>query len=83
LAQDYFANIHSLSENRQIDWKIEEYARNFYFFGHLLCLDPVFKFPESTKKPGYFVGLSDDLGDVLTFKILKNVFTKVLHRSVV
>jgi hypothetical protein len=33
--------------------------------------------------PRYFVGFADNLGDVLTFKILKNDLVTVLHRSVV
>jgi hypothetical protein len=33
--------------------------------------------------PGYFVGFTDNVGDALTFKILKNDLVTVLHRSVV
>jgi hypothetical protein len=32
---------------------------------------------------GYFVGFADNVGDTLTFKILKNDLIKVLNRSVV
>jgi hypothetical protein len=48
-------------------------------------LDPVskFKYPETTERPGYFVGFADNVGDALTFKILKNDLVTVLHRSVV
>jgi hypothetical protein len=46
-------------------------------------LDPVSKFPETTERPGYFVGFADNVGDTLTFKILKNDLITVLHRSVV
>jgi hypothetical protein len=48
-------------------------------------LDPVskFRFPETTERPGYFVGFADNVGDALTFKILKNDMVTVLHRSVV
>jgi hypothetical protein len=44
----------------------------FYWFEPALYLDPVAKFPESTKKPGFFVGFTDNVGDSLTFNILKN-----------
>jgi hypothetical protein len=27
---------------------------------------------ETTERPGYFVGFADNVGDALTFKILKN-----------
>jgi hypothetical protein len=45
----------------------------FYWFEPVLCLDPVskFRFPETTERPGYFVGFTDNVGDALTFKILK------------
>ena len=46
-------------------------------------LDPVSKFPETTKKPGYFIDFADNVGDALTFKILKSDLTTALHRSVV
>jgi hypothetical protein len=57
----------------------------FYWFEPVLYLDPVAKFPETTEedKPGFFVGFADNLGDFLTFKILKNDLSTVLHRSVV
>jgi hypothetical protein len=55
----------------------------FYWFEPVLYLDPVSKFPETTERPGYFVGFADNVGDALTFKILKNDFVTVLHRSVV
>jgi hypothetical protein len=45
----------------------------FYWFEPVLYLDPVskFRFPESTERPRYFVGFTDNVGDALTFKILK------------
>jgi hypothetical protein len=46
-------------------------------------LDPVSKIPETTERPGYFVGFADNVGDALTFKTLKNDLDTVLHRSVV
>jgi hypothetical protein len=46
----------------------------FYWFEPVLYLDPVskFRFPETTERPGYYVGFADNVGDALTFKILKN-----------
>jgi hypothetical protein len=49
----------------------------------LLYLDLVSKFPETNERPGYFVDFADNVGDALTFKILKNDLATVLHRSVV
>jgi hypothetical protein len=57
----------------------------FYRLEPVLYLDPVskFRFPETTDRPGYFVGFADNVGDALTFKILKNDLVTDLHRSVV
>jgi hypothetical protein len=35
-------------------------------------LDPVSKFSGTSEKPGYVVEFADNVGDALTFKILKN-----------
>jgi hypothetical protein len=55
----------------------------FYWFEPVLYLDPVARFPETTEKPRFFVGFADNVGDALTFKILKNDLSTVLNRSVV
>jgi hypothetical protein len=46
-------------------------------------MELVSKFLETTERPGYVVGFVDNVGDALTFKILKNDLVTVLHRSVV
>jgi hypothetical protein len=98
LAQDYLAHVHNLSANRQLNWKMPQQLSKgpmgtpdishilmFYWFEHVLYLDPVAKFPETTEKdkPGFFVGFADNLGDALTFKTLKDDLSAFLHRSVV
>jgi hypothetical protein len=57
----------------------------FYWFEPVLYFDPSSKFqcPQTTERSGYFVGFEDNLGDALTFKILKNDLVTVLHTSVV
>jgi hypothetical protein len=54
----------------------------FYWFEPVLYLDPVSKFhyTETTERSGYFVGFTDNVGDALTFKILKNDLVTVLHK---
>jgi hypothetical protein len=54
-----------------------------YWFEPVLYLNLVSKFPETTERTRYFVGFADNVGDALTFKILKNALVTVLHRSVV
>jgi hypothetical protein len=46
-------------------------------------MDPVSKFSETIERPRYFLGLADNVGDALTFKISKDDVVTVLHRSVV
>jgi hypothetical protein len=55
----------------------------FYWFEPVLYLDPVsiFKWSETTERPGYFVGFAGNIGDELTFKILKNILITGLHRN--
>jgi hypothetical protein len=55
----------------------------FYWFEPVLYLDPVSNFPETTERPGYFVGFADNVGDALTYDILKNHPVIVFHSSVV
>jgi hypothetical protein len=55
----------------------------FYWFEPVLHLDLVSKFPDTTERPRYFLGFADNLGDALTFKMLKKDLSTVLHRSVV
>ena len=82
LSQDYLTHVHSLSSSRQLNWKIPEQVSRggtpdishilmFYWFEPVLYLDPVSKFPETTERPGCFVGFADNVGDALTFKTLK------------
>jgi hypothetical protein len=56
----------------------------FYWFEPVLYLDPVSKFhyPETKERPGYFLGFADNVGDALTFQILKNDLVTVFHRKV-
>jgi hypothetical protein len=57
----------------------------FYLFEPVVYLDSVSKFqlPETTEKPGYFLGFADNVRDALTFKILNYHLVTVLHKSVV
>jgi hypothetical protein len=96
LAQDYLSHVHNLSKSSQLNWKItEQLSRGgreapdishivmFYWFEPVLYLDPDSKFPETKERLGYFLGFADNVGDALTFKILKNDLVTVLHRNVV
>jgi hypothetical protein len=51
----------------------------YYWFEPVLYLNLVLKFPETTDRPGYFLGFSDNVADALTFKILKNDLVTILY----
>jgi hypothetical protein len=93
LAQDYLAHVHNLSENHQLNWKLQEQVSGggtphiyhilmFYWFEPVLYLDRVSKFPETTERSVYFVVFSYNVGDTWTFEILKNDLLTLPHRSV-
>jgi hypothetical protein len=55
----------------------------FFFFEKVYYLDCDEKFPSSKEKAGYFVGISMNVGDALTFEILTDDKETVISRSVV
>ena len=54
----------------------------FYWFEPVYYLDPD-SHPKSGEKPEYFVEIPENVGDILTYKILTGDKKKVLHWSVV
>jgi hypothetical protein len=89
----YISHVHNLSPNYQINWKIPgQVSRGgegtpdishiliFYWFEPIQYLYPVSKFPETTERLGYFIDFADSVGNKLSFKILKNDLSTVLHR---
>jgi hypothetical protein len=99
LAQDYLSHVHKSKcksstqlENTRTGIKGGRkgtpdisHILMFYWFESVVYLDPVSKFhwSETTERPGYFLGIADNVGVALEFKILKNDLITVLHRSVV
>jgi hypothetical protein len=77
LAQDCIAHVHNISANHQINWKLPgqgegrtpdiSHIMMFHWFESVMYLDPVSKFPQSTKRPGYFVGFADNVDNTLIF----------------
>ena len=55
----------------------------YRFYEPMLFLDSDESFPSSKEKPGWWVGVANNVGDALTFKILTEDTHQVLHRSVV
>jgi hypothetical protein len=48
-----------------------------------MYLDAVFNFPDNSERLGYFLEFADNVGDALTFKILKSDLVTIFHRSVI
>ena len=94
LACEYMANVHNICADETISWKTPICKRHgstpdisafliFQFYEKILYLDPEESYPISKEKPGWFVGISENIGDALTFKILTEGTHRVIHRSVV
>ena len=93
LCQEYVAYVHSICAHPELNWKtpVEVAGEDtpdispilqFYWFEPVYYLDPD-SHPKSGEKPGYFVGIPENVGDILTYKILTGDKKKLLHRSVV
>jgi hypothetical protein len=54
----------------------------YRFYEPVLYLDSDETFPSSKEKPGWWVGVANNVGDAMTFKILTEDSHKVIHRSV-
>ena len=55
----------------------------YRFYEPVLYLDTDETFPSSKEKPGWWVGVANNVGDAMTFKILTEDSHKVVHRSVI
>ena len=55
----------------------------FHWYERVYYYDPLASFPESKEKLGRFVGIAENVGNTLTYKILTENTEKVIYRSVV
>ena len=55
----------------------------YRFYEPVLYLDSDETFPSSKEKPGWWVGVANNVGDAMTFKVLTEDTHKVIHRSVI
>ena len=94
LALEYFAYIHNRLSNDLLDGKTPYAMRwgetpdispllNFTFYQKVLYLESAQKFPATRELPGYWVGIEEHVGDILTYRILTADHTQILSRSVV
>jgi hypothetical protein len=83
LAQDYLAHVHNPCANRQTNWQIPQHVSRDPRATPDISHISIFYWFKTTKKLGFFVGFTDNLGYILTFKILKADLRAVLHKIVV
>ena len=55
----------------------------FHWYQKILYHDPKSPYPNTKEKAGRFVGVAENVGDTLTYKILTDDTRQVIHRSVV
>ena len=93
LASQYLAALHNHSADETLNWAIPLTLRHgdtpdiskflhFQFYEKVYYLDYQEVYPDTKEKPGYWVGITDNVGDILTYKILTDHTQQVLHRSV-
>ena len=93
-ACEYIADVHNICADETLGWRTPHEKRHgdtpdisaylqFQFYEKVLYLDPTETFPATKEKPGYWLGISHNVGDSLTFKILTDSTEEVIHRSVV
>ena len=93
-AAKWLCDIHNNTADETLNWAIPHTVRHgdtpdisaylmFQFYEKVFCLDVESSFPSSKELPGYFVGVSQNVGDKLTFKILTDDTERIINRSVV
>jgi len=95
LASQYLAALHNHSADETLNWAIPLTLRHgdtpdiskshtCSFMRKCIYLDYQEVYPDTKEKPGYWLGIADNVGDILTYKILTDHTQQVvLHRSVV
>ncbi len=93
-AAKWLCGIHCYTADETLNWQIPHTVHHgdtpdisaylmFQFYEKVLYLDCESSFPSSKELPGYFVGVADNVGDKLTFRILTEDTRQVICRSVV
>ena len=86
--------LHNHSADENLNWAIPLTLRHvdtpdiskflhLQFHEKVYYLDYQEVYPDTKEKPGYWVGIADNVGDILTYKIITDHTQQVLHRSVV
>ena len=93
-AMQYMAEIHNNTANETLGWITPTKKRkgntpdisaylHFKFYERVYYLDSDSTFPSTKEKSGYWIGVSKNIGDALTYEILTDNKETVISRSVV
>ena len=94
LSVEYSAYLLNHLANETLDWRTPiEVATGetpdisnllqFHWYQKVYYYDPKSSYPKPKEKLGYFVGIAENVGDTLTYKILTDDTREVIFRSVV
>jgi hypothetical protein len=92
-AHQYLAEINNICADESLEWMVPRTKRHgttegisaylgFQFFQKVMFLDDG-KFPGSKEKPGYWMGPSKNVGDILTYKLYSDETKTFVDRSVI
>ncbi len=93
-AMEYMADIHNHTADESLGWMTPIQKRkghtpdisaflHFTFYEKVYYMDSDSTYPSTKEKTGYWIGVSKNIGDALTYKILTDDKETVLSRSVV
>ena len=93
-ASMYVAQVHNICADESLGWEVPMTKRHgttvdispyliFQFYQKVYFLDGEASFPSSKERAGYWLGVCENVGDLLTFWILTDDTEVVLARSVV
>lgn len=91
---EYLAAIHNILADESLDWMVPHTKRtgqrvdisaflHFKFWQKVLFLDQSSSFPDTKERPGYWLGVAENIGDEMTFAILTADTLKIMYTSVV
>jgi hypothetical protein len=93
-AAQYLADIHNMTSDETLDWKTPRSLRQgtqtdisqlvqFQFWEPIVYLDTEEQFPSTKEKPGRWLGIAHNVGDLFCWKIFDEEKELIIERSVI
>jgi hypothetical protein len=94
VACEYISDVHNICADESISYQIPKEARHggiqdisafleYKFYEEILYLDSDETFPSMKEKPGWWVGVAQNVGDAMKFKILTEDTKKIIICSII